>query len=311
MAWDLLERTDVQGCRDLEYAAIAVGAELGERVTHPTWRRYFEGQEWYRPRAFIWTPVARENRDWLEAAACRCRVERPEVSPRIRRRVERWFARLAAGRLRLPRRVYADGQPSTPGDVRRLLTRGHLPPLTPRTAVVPAEGAAPGGPGTVSVLVGAPDLSCVGDEDEACEGLVFVELTFDARGLVTAVNVGAVACPFVYVVTSGGEVRVAPILVGRSRPSLVGVDTVPLPPCAEGGPLWVELREEDPETTHIEAVWLEVDGRRLDPVEGRGPVVLRRGEVLRLRFDGLRRGAARLSLVARGHYEPGGARRAR
>lgn len=311
MPWSLLERPDALACRELQYASLAIGAALGERIRDPAWRAYFTAQPWYRVRRYRarparWTAVARGNQRWLDAMGRRCREARPEVPARVRRLVERWFAALAEGRPSIPARVFVGGGPSTRAEVRELLRTPEMFRFTQRTPVVPTPlEHALGGPGTVSVLTSVPSISCVIADSEDCEGYEALELTFDARGRLTALHAFFAACPHVYVVDAGGARRVGEILVRRNRASLAGVDSLSLgAERCTGRTLEVELREEEPETTFLEGVWLEVDGVRVDPAEPVRPRVLRRGDVLVLRFE-VPPACGALQLVARGHYEPG------
>ncbi|MEQ1506048.1 MAG: hypothetical protein ABMB14_27700 [Myxococcota bacterium] len=75
------------------------------------------------------------------------------------------------------------------------------------------------------------------------------------------------ACPFVDVYTDAGWVTTGEILRNLNRPALYGSQSLPLPADAVvDGHVILRLAERKPETTYLDAVWLEVGGRRILPV---------------------------------------------
>jgi hypothetical protein len=310
VAWDMLrdDRATRYACRELEYASLAIGAALGERIEDPEWRDYFEAQPWYRARTPRWTEAARANQRLLQAAARSCWARTPRVPRAIRRRVVRWFERLHDGHPEVPRRVFADGEQATRAEILERLRNPDLFRFTARTSITRMGADAPGGPGTFMIATGRPGVDCVGGGEE-CEGYEWVELTFDRAGRLTALHVAAAACPHLYVVTEGQTQLVSEILRNQNRASLAGADAVALGPnqsgavCASGA-LEIELREEKLETTYLREVVLEVDGQRFAPTEPVGPRVLRFGDRLRVRFEGLPAVFGDVRVVAVGYYVP-------
>jgi hypothetical protein len=190
MRWRLLSDARGASCRELDYAAIAIGAARGERVVDPYWRAYFEAQPWYRPGRPQWTPVARESQRSLETAAQACwtRDPAPAISPRIRRQIARWFAGARRGRAALPSVVYLNGERSDGAGLRALLASA--PPFTPRASIrAVLDPLSPiAGPLTYDVDTRA-SISCVEVQDEACDRSVQIELRFDREGRLDALHV--------------------------------------------------------------------------------------------------------------------------
>lgn len=122
---------------------------------------------------------------------------------------------------------------------------------------------------------------------------------------------GSRFCPFVYVGDS--PVRIGEILRNQVGRAAWRDDRLRLPPTTDDH-LVVRLAEEKlDEITYLDGVWLEVDGQRRSPtgcggaawcrVDGRLHR-MRTGDVLKLRFDGLRPGQ-RVVLGANGYYTLG------
>lgn len=116
------------------------------------------------------------------------------------------------------------------------------------------------------------------------------------------------ACPHVYVHQADGAFYKGEILRNLDRATLRGTQSLALRNpqrfARTDGAITVELREEKPETTYLFAVWLEVDGARVDPA-GFTPLVLEQGDTVQLAFPvpALDR-ASSVSLWADGYYEP-------
>jgi hypothetical protein len=88
-------------------------------------------------------------------------------------------------------------------------------------------------------------------------------------------------CPIL--VIEGRAVRA--VLVDRSAPSLAGEDRVPLSSLAvRDGVVEMEIAERVPETSYVEHVVLDVDGRAVAP-QGPASFTLDLGERASLRFD--------------------------
>ena len=75
-------------------------------------------------------------------------------------------------------------------------------------------------------------------------------------------------------------------------------------PTLSGERVRIRLSEEKPETTYLDAVWLELDGQRVDPIEPMAPdgryEVMQRGDAIDLEFPLHPHTEARL--VAVGYY---------
>lgn len=121
----------------------------------------------------------------------------------------------------------------------------------------------------------------------------------------------AVACPFVDVETDEGWVTVGEILRNLNRPALYGSQSLTLPASAvRDGQLVVRLAERKAEVTHLDALWVEVAGRKLLPegcqglecaIDGRW-LDLREGEERSWVFSIPRGGD--VTLWAHGYYTP-------
>lgn len=128
------------------------------------------------------------------------------------------------------------------------------------------------------------------------------------------------ACPHVYVLEAAGFAHKGEILRDLRRPELAAAQrlafTRPQRFRAERGVITVEIREQEPETSFIDALALELDGRRILPIvcrageaaicseDGR-PAILRQGEVLSLEFEvGELTADSKLALWAVGYYVP-------
>jgi hypothetical protein len=135
------------------------------------------------------------------------------------------------------------------------------------------------------------------------------------------------ACPRAYVLEAAGFAYKGEILRDLDRPELAGEQRLAFTRAQRfrsdaDGRVTIELREEEPEISHIDAVALELDGRRISPVgcERSSPTaveaichadgheqVLRRGDTLRLEFEvGDLDADSRVALVAVGYYVPEG-----
>jgi hypothetical protein len=129
------------------------------------------------------------------------------------------------------------------------------------------------------------------------------------------------ACPRAYVLEAAGFAYKGEILRDLDRAELAGEQRLAFTRAQRfrsnsDGRVTIELREEEPEISHIDAVALELDGRRILPVgcEQRSSAichvdgheqVLRRGDTLRLEFEvGELDADSRVALVAVGYYVP-------
>jgi hypothetical protein len=133
------------------------------------------------------------------------------------------------------------------------------------------------------------------------------------------------ACPRAYVLEAAGFAYKGEILRDLDHPELAGEQRLAFTRAQRfrsdaDGHVTIELREEEPEISHIDAVALELDGRRILPVgcERSSPTgmnaichadgreqVLRRGDTLRLEFEvGDLDVESRVALVAVGYYVP-------
>lgn len=125
------------------------------------------------------------------------------------------------------------------------------------------------------------------------------------------------ACPFVYAVTGDGEVLLGEILRNLRGARSYALQSLAVPP-ASGRVVRLVLKEEKPEVTYLDEIYLEVGGLRVQPracaQRGAAPVycdaelgahVLRQGDVLPLAFDlPPDLDASAPLLFARGHYVP-------
>ncbi|HJL29427.1 MAG TPA: hypothetical protein RMI62_10170, partial [Polyangiaceae bacterium LLY-WYZ-15_(1-7)] len=117
------------------------------------------------------------------------------------------------------------------------------------------------------------------------------------------------ACPFVYRLDAGGPTLLGEIL--RNVRGEAETQRLPVPLAPGARTLRLRLAEEKAEVTFLDAVWLEVDGAPIAPVDCAGAhcaldgevVVLREGDALELRFA-LPPGARAAALVAHGRYRP-------
>ena len=111
----------------------------------------------------------------------------------------------------------------------------------------------------------------------------------------------AAACPHVDIVADEGTTRVGEIL--RWVRDAPGTQGLALPPLS-GERVRIRLSEEKPETTYLDAVWLELDGERVDPMQPMATdgryVVLNRGDAIELEFP--LHAHSRARLVAVGYY---------
>lgn len=190
MALELIERVDGVPCEEIEYAQRAIEAVLGVPVPSARWRAYLASRPWYRPGRAAPSAVARTNLRWLARAHARCLRDRPPAPAWVRRRVERFFASLRAGRLTLPSIRFDHERPATEAQMLEVLSR--LAPFTPRTPVSRADPSARGGPGTWRVDSSHVASDCLHHGDEACEGFFGVELTFNPDHELRAVHVYSV-----------------------------------------------------------------------------------------------------------------------
>jgi hypothetical protein len=132
------------------------------------------------------------------------------------------------------------------------------------------------------------------------------------------------ACPRAYVLEAAGFAYKGEILRDLDRLELAGEQRLAFTRAQRfrrdaSGRVTIELREEEPEISHIDAVALELDGRRILPVgcerssahaichaDGH-ELVLRRGDALRLEFEvGDLDADSRVALIAVGYYVPEG-----
>lgn len=98
------------------------------------------------------------------------------------------------------------------------------------------------------------------------------------------------ACPFVDVKRGDDWVPRGEILRELRSPALAGVQSLELP-VEHDGVLELRLAERKPETTFVDALWVEVDGARIEAVgcawcgDGGAPEVLVNGDTRELRFE--------------------------
>ncbi len=125
------------------------------------------------------------------------------------------------------------------------------------------------------------------------------------------------ACPFVYVVDQDGNERLAGEILrdlrGRARASF---QSLPLPDAPRRGLVRLRLREQKPEITHLEQIYLLVDGRPVLPLgcmdrsrpafcqDDERETVLHPGDMLELVFDIGDVAAGTVELRAGGYYDP-------
>jgi hypothetical protein len=132
------------------------------------------------------------------------------------------------------------------------------------------------------------------------------------------------ACPRAYVLEAAGFAYKGEILRDLDRPELAGEQQLAFTRPQRfrsdaNGRVTIEIREEEPEISHIDAVALELDGRRILPVgceQSSAPAhaichadgrehVMHRGDTLELEFDvGDLDADSRVALVAVGYYVP-------
>jgi hypothetical protein len=189
MRWGPLSGTSGLSCRELEYAAIAVGAVRGERVVDPDWRAYFEARPWYRPGRPRWTQAARESQAWLrtEASACRARHPEPPIEPHVRSQMARFYAAARRGRPILPSALYLGEERGTRTQLGALLRS--VPAFTSRTSIRSATDPLSPIASSRTYEVDTRSISCVEVVDEMCDQSTHVELRFDREGRLTGVRV--------------------------------------------------------------------------------------------------------------------------
>lgn len=302
MEWPVLDwarSTERTACAELEYAALRVGAYLGEEIPAGEWRAYFENLEDFRaPQTAVRSDVGEQNLRWLRGLGSECE---PAVSDADRQRVLRWFARLAEGEPEVPARILLDDEASTWEVVLPILS-SEWTVLTPRTPIMPDES----GPDSFLVTIGGRGSDCVGDAYEAgCDFNLYVVLSFGGNGRAEAVSVvQPAACPFVYVERGGSLNYAGEILRNMDRPELRGEQGLILNDIdCSNGTVRVVLAEEKREVTYLDSLWLIVDGRRVEPRQVISSQVLRQGDRLEATFD-VSTTCTHVELMASGYYVP-------
>jgi hypothetical protein len=325
MPWSLApgRSLDRHTCGELAYLRHAIRSWHGHLPQTRGWRRVIESQPGYTPRAERPLPAAAvRNLKWIKAARARC-LARNAIKPRHREIIARFFAEKAKGRPRLPKRLFVDGQPVSPKRFLQFLNGEGLYGFGLRTWMEPIKGSLVDlhldqrELTTINVANGLAGVDCMGD-DESCEGYEWSEFVFDKQDRLIAIHLSAAACPFVDVRSGDGSWR----RVGETLRHInhrARKDTqqlgVPAPVCADGI-FEVRLSEEKDETTYLDAIAVELDGRRLLPmrcakgsdavcaIDGRVQT-LQTGETDVYRFAVPDDSACRrVILVANGHYEP-------
>lgn len=121
------------------------------------------------------------------------------------------------------------------------------------------------------------------------------------------------ACPWIYVETAAGDVKVGEILRDLRGARAYALQALALP-AAPRGPMIVRVAEEEDEVTFLDEIFVEADGARIYPsacadaappaycAADHVPVRMRKGDVLRLAFELPAGGEP--TVFARGYYVP-------
>jgi hypothetical protein len=190
--------------------------------------------------------------------------------------VRAWFAGKRAGKPELPDRLFVDGQPVTAERFLKTIDQGDLFALEKRTPLrhvadsLAGDALAGEKTRTISVDTGAPSPTCHGD-DEECEGHEWLEMTFDDRGRLRALNAAAAACPFVYAAGSIQPLALeGEVLRNVNRPSRETTQALRLHSIARcETTIRVRIAEEKAETSFLDAVHIEIDGVAVLPTNCR------------------------------------------
>jgi hypothetical protein len=127
------------------------------------------------------------------------------------------------------------------------------------------------------------------------------------------------ACPYVYLHTEDGAVFQGEVLRYQAGAAAYRADVLAVAdrPALAGGMIRIELREEKPETTYLDAIQLEVDGELVDPSDcndaGGTPcaadrrfTVIRTGEARAFAFPWRGAPPRAITVRATGYYVPDG-----
>lgn len=280
LSTELTSADDIDGfrCEEYGYAIAAIQAWNGHKIEDPTWREYIRSRDWFADRGRVpYTKAARANLDELRAAAAKgCGGQ----SMKDRKLVADWFQTLATTGAPPATGVYfVDNQDATrkrfEGFISGLVDTGM--DFDRRTTVwASGSGKIDTDDGKLSYarsVTVAPSsseaMSCL-TIGEDCEGYEYITLYFDKDDKLIAQSVMAAACPFVYVQHPDGRwQKQGEILRHLRKASLAGTQTLALQvgdtTAACDGPVRVRLSEEKEETTHLDAVRLEVGGQMLVP----------------------------------------------